>query len=140
MTSMEDIKKELGEYLLNKKLLAEKEKDLDELIAKAEKVTTELSDMPKGSPIVQDRMAEFSVMIVDLKNERLGQLIQMYKSKKRIEDNIDKLDQPYRDLLYFRYIRGHDLTQVANDINYNYTYTCDLHGKALLMYKRTEEI
>lgn len=138
MTNMEDIKKELGEYLQNKELLADKEKDLEELIAKAEKVTTELSDMPKGSPIVQDRMAEFSSMIVDLKNERLGQLIKMYKSKKKIEDSIDKLEQPYRNILYYRYIKGYDLTQVANKIHYNYTYTCDLHGTALIKYKSTE--
>lgn len=44
---MEETKKELGAYLQDKKLLKEKEEELEELIARATKITTELSDMPK---------------------------------------------------------------------------------------------
>lgn len=45
--NMEETKKELGAYLQDKKLLKEKEEELEELIARATKITTELSDMPK---------------------------------------------------------------------------------------------
>ena len=44
---MEDVKEELSSYLQDKKLLKDKEEDLEELITKATKITTELSDMPK---------------------------------------------------------------------------------------------
>lgn len=47
---MEETKKELGAYLQDKKLLKEKEEALEELIARATKITTELSDMPKRKP------------------------------------------------------------------------------------------
>ena len=132
---MEDIKKELSAYLQDEKLLKDKEEDLEELITRAEKITTELSDMPKGTPEIQDRIAEYAAEIVDLKNEKYDQIIKMYKTKKQIEDKIDLLDQPYRNILYYKYIKGYDLTKVANIVGYNYKWTCELHGNALQTYK-----
>lgn len=133
---MEETKRELGAYLQDKRLLKEKEDDLEELITRAEKITTELNDMPKGTPEIQDRMGELASQIVDMKNEKYGQLIKMYKTKKKIEDRIDLLEQPYRNILYFKYIKGKNLTEVANIINNEYKYTCTLHGEALQLYKK----
>lgn len=132
---MEEIKRELGAYLQDKRLLKEKEEDLEELITRAEKITTELNDMPKGTPEIQDRMGQLASQIVDMKNEKYGQLIKMYKTKKKIEDRIDLLEQPYRNILYFKYIKGFNLTKVANEIDYDYEYTKRLHGTALIKYK-----
>lgn len=136
---MEETKKELGAYLQDKRLLKDKEEDLEELITKATKITKELDDMPKGSPEIQDRMAQYAAQIVDLKNQKYDQLIKMYKTKKTIEDKIDLLEQPYRNILYYKYVKGLDLTQVANKINYNYKWTCELHGNALTKYKELDK-
>lgn len=133
---MEETKKQLSAYLQDKRLLKEKENELEELKAKATKITTELNDMPKGTPEIQDRMAEYASKIVDLKNEKYSQIIKMYKTKKEIEDKIDLLEQPYRNILYFKYIKGKNLTEVANIINNEYKYTCELHGTALQLYKK----
>ena len=133
---MEETKKELNAYLQDKRLLKEKENELEELKTKATKITTELNDMPKGSPEIQDRMAEYASKIVDLKNEKYSQIIKMYKTKKEIEDKIDMLEQPYRNILYYKYIKGLTLTEVAYKINYEYDYTRKMHGVALLKYKK----
>lgn len=136
---MEETKRELGAYLQDKKLLKEKEDDLEELITRATKITTELSDIPKGTPQLQDKMAELASQIVDMKNEKYGQIIKMYKTKKQIEDKIDLLEQPYRNILYFKYIKGKNLTEVANVIGYNYKWTCEMHGYALKKYKELDK-
>ena len=109
MRKTDDVKEELGQYLQDKKLLQEKELDLEELITRATKVTTEMSDIPKGSPKVEDRMAELTAQIVDLKNQKYDQIIKMYKTKKEIEDKIDLLKQPYKNILYYKYIKGEKL-------------------------------
>ena len=140
MTTIEEVKKELGAYLQEKALLKEKENALDELITRATKITTELSDMPKGTSEIQDRMAEYASMIADMKNEKYSQIIKMYKTKKEIEDKIDTLEQPYKNILYFKYIKGLNLTQVANEINYEYEYTKRLHGTALIKYQNTPKV
>lgn len=85
---------------------------------------------------MQDRMGEYAAKIVDLKNEKYSQLIKMYNTKKRIEDKIDMLEQPYRNILYYKYIKGYNLTKVANEIDYEYKYVCKLYGTALQMYKK----
>ena len=136
---MEETKRELGAYLQDKKLLKEKEDDLEELITRATKITTELSDMPNGTPKLEDRMAELASQIVDMKNEKYWQIIKMYKTKKQIEDKIDLLEQPYRNILYFKYIKGKNLTEVANVIGYNYKWTCEMHGYALKKYKELDK-
>ena len=136
---MEETKRELGAYLQDKKLLKEKEDDLEELITRATKITTELSDMPKGTSQLQDKMAELASQIVDMKDEKYGQIIKMYKTKKQIEDKIDLLEQPYRNILYFKYIKGKNLTEVANVIGYNYKWTCEMHGYALKKYKELDK-
>lgn len=132
---MEEVKKELEAYLYDKQLLKEKEEELEELKTRATKITTELSDMPKGTPEIQDKIGEYAAKIVDLKNEKYNQLIEMYKTKARIENKIDMLDQPYRNILYYKYIKGLSLTEVANEIKYDYNYTKSLHGTALLKYR-----
>ena len=131
----EEIKKELNAYLQNKKLLQDKEEDLEELITKATKINQELSDMPKGSSKIQDKMAEYASLIVDAKNEKYEQLIKMYKTKKEIEDKIEMLEQPYKNILHFKYIKGLSLTEVAYEIKYDYDYVKRMHGIALIKYK-----
>lgn len=139
MRKTDDVKEELGQYLQDKKLLQEKEHDLEELITRATKVTTEMSDMPKGSPKVEDKMAELTAQIVDLKNQKYDQIIKMYKTKKEIEDKIDLLKQPYKNILYYKYIKGEKLEKISLEIGYNYKWTCELHGEALLLYKQLDK-
>ena len=59
----------------------------------------------------------------------------MYQVKEEIENKIDMLEQPYRNVLYYKYIKGLSLTKVANEINYDYDYTRKIYGTALLKYK-----
>ena len=37
-----------------------------------------------------------------------------------LANKIDKIEQPYRNILYFRYIRGYNLTEVSNEIDEEY--------------------
>lgn len=76
-----------------------------------------------------------TTQIVDLKNEKYTQIIEMYKTKKKIEDKIDMLEQPYKNILFYKYIKGLSLTEVAHEIRYDYDYTRKMHGTALIQYK-----
>ena len=53
-----------------------------------------------------------------------------------IENKIDKIGQPYKNILYFRYIKGYNLTEVSAEINEEYDYTRKLHGIALIKYAK----
>ena len=56
-----------------------------------------------------------------------------------IEYKIDKLPQPYKNILYFRYIKGYNLTEVSNEIDVEYDYARKLHGIALVRYAKIGE-
>ena len=57
----------------------------------------------------------------------------------KIENKIDKIEQPYKNILYFRYIKGYNLTEVSGEIEEEYDYTRKLHGIALIKYTKIGE-
>lgn len=131
---LEKSKKELKDYIYDKKWVDERLEDIKERRGLIDKITHTLSDMPKGSPKVQDGQAESLVDLIDLTNEMENYLKELRIKQINIENKINKLSQPYKNILYFRYIRGYNLTEVANEIEAEYDYTRKLHGAALIKY------
>ena len=86
-----------------------------------------------------DNQAESLVKIIDETNELESLLLELRKRQIEIENKIDKIEQPYRNILYFRYIRGYNLTEVSNEIDEEYDYTRKLHGIALIKYAKLGE-
>lgn len=81
-------------------------------------------------------MAESLVEILDLTNEVEKDLRELKEKQIKIELKIDQLEQPYKNILYFRYIKGYNLTEVSNEIEEEYDYTRKLHGIALIKYTK----
>lgn len=139
MMTIEEAKQELREYIYNKKWIEEKLLDIQERRALLDNITSTISDMPKGTSKVIDKKAEELTKIMDDTNE-LQKYIENLKNKQlEIENKIDKMDQPYKNILYFRYIRGYNLTEVSNEIEEEYDYTRKLHGIALIKYSKLGE-
>ena len=132
-------KQELKDYIYNKKWIEGRLEDIQERRSLLDKITTTISDMPKGTPKVQDTNIESLVSILDDTNE-IGKYIKDLKEKQiEIENKIDKIEQPFRNILYFRYIKGYNLTEVSGEIEEEYDYTRKLHGIALTKYARLGE-
>ncbi len=83
---------------------------------------------------MEDKEAESLAEILDITNELEEYLKSLKEKQVKIETKIDKLAQPYKNILYFRYIKGYNLTEVSNEINEEYDYTRKLHGTALVRY------
>ena len=127
-------KQELKDYIYNKKWIEERLDDIKERRSLLEKITTTISDIPKGSPKVTDTSIESLVNILDDTNEIEKYIKDLKEKQLQIEDKIDKIEQPFRNILYFRYIKGYNLTEVSNEIEEEYDYTRKLHGIALIKY------
>ncbi len=137
--TIEDVKKELNAYKNDCKLIDKMQEQITYYETRLTSCTIEISDMPKGSPTIQDRMAEYIAKLEDLKAEKIVQLIELEDKKHNIEKYILQLDQPYKTLLYTTYIIGNSLTETAYEMEYEYKYTCKLHGKALVEYLKVRE-
>ncbi len=132
-------KQELKDYIYDKKWIEERLEDIKERKSLLEKITNTLTDMPKGSPKVTDPNIEILASIMDDTAEVEKYIQDLKKRQIEIENKIDKLEQPYRNILYFRYIKGHNLTEVSGEIEEEYDYTRKLHGVALLKYAQLGE-
>lgn len=133
---LESSKQELKDYIYEKKWIEERLEDIKERRSLLDKITSTLSDMPKGSKQIYDSQAENLTQILDLTNELEEYLKKLKEKQITIESKIDKIGQPYKNILYFRYIKGYNLTEVSAEIDEEYDYTRKLHGIALIKYAR----
>lgn len=130
MTNQEK-KKWLLEY---RKLDQDIERDMEELQrlkSRAEKITSMVSDMPKGSQ-QGDSLQRSVEKICELKaslNQRIDAAVE---KRKEIEAVIETLeDKTLQLLLRYRYIDGMTWEQIALKLNYSYMHVCRLHGQSL---------
>lgn len=128
-------KKWLLEY---RKLEQNIERDMEELQrleSRAEKITSMVSDMPKGSQ-QGDSLQRSVEKICELKvslNQRIDAAVE---KRKEIETVIETLeDKTLQLLLRYRYIDGMTWEQIAVKMDYCWRQVVRLHGSALSKIK-----
>ena len=90
-----------------------------------------LSDMPRTSRNVNDKEAENISKLIDSFDEMMQIIIQEEKKQKKIVEQINKIEFPYRNILFKVYIQGKSLVTVASEMNYDYKHMCYKNGIAL---------
>lgn len=130
MTNQEK-KKWLLEYRRLEQNIERDMEELQRLESRAEKITSMVSDMPKGSQ-QGDSLQRSVEKICELKaslNQRIDAAVE---KRKEIEAVIETLeDKTLQLLLRYRYIDGMTWEQIALKLNYSYMHVCRLHGQSL---------
>ena len=135
--AIQSVKQELREYREDIKYIIEKINDAEEVKSNVEKVTTELSfTKTSNSSIKEDRFAEAIIKLEDLKIECTEKMQKLLIKKFDIDDKIEALEQPYKNVLFYRYTRGKAWEEVATALGYDLSYTFDIHGEALYRYAK----
>lgn len=98
-----------------------------------------LSDMPKGSKQVYDNEAENLAKLIDMFNELMQKIIEEKESQNKIVEQVNKIEFPYRNILYKVYIQGKSLVTVASEMNYSYERMKHMNGIALLKFDESED-
>ncbi len=136
-TKVTKAKKELNEYRENIRYIEEKLNDTEEIRSKVEKVTTILSPTKTNSSNESpDKFADAISRLEDLKIDCSKKMEELLLKKFTIDDKIGKIEQPYKNILFYRYTRGKSWNDVANDLGYTRDYVCELHGEALYLYSK----
>lgn len=73
--------------------------------------------------------------LVDASEKAQAEVTQLCRTECEVSCTIDRVPEPYRTLLYERYINGKTWEQVAVRMNYSYRHTTKLHGTALNVLK-----
>lgn len=130
-------KQELNEYRENIKYIEEKLDDTEEVKAKIEKVTSALSlTKTNNSHESNDKFADAINKLEELKLDCSEKMKELLLKKFTIDDKIERVEQPYRNVLFYRYTRGKSWEDVAKELGYSRDYVCEMHGEALYLYSK----
>ena len=84
-----------------------------------------------GSKEVYDNEAEKLAKLLDMFNELMQIILDEKEKQKRIVEQVEQIEFPYRNILFKVYIQGKTLVKVADEMGYDYKHMCYKHGIAL---------
>ena len=118
--------------------IQQREEQIRELKSKAMGSGSLTSDSERvQTSISGDKMSENVSRYLDLQAEVEELLASYAETKNEIITAIQKLEDPrYIEILYKRYVGFETFDRIACDMNYNYTWICELHGQALLEFQK----
>lgn len=132
-----EAKEELRNYRYNIKYIEEKLQDIEETKALAFKVTSNLSQTKTSQTNANnDKIGDSIARLEQLKNISDYKIKKLLMKKFDIDDKIESLGFPYRDVLFYRYTRANDWAEVARKLGYSERWTLQLHGDALYYYSK----
>jgi len=124
-------RKDLKDYRYNQIWIEDQTEYIETQKETINKLNSTLSDMPKGSRVVYDNEIEKLAKLMDKFNELMDIVIEEKEKQKQIIESINKIEFPYRNILFKVYIQGKSLVTVASEMNYSYRDLCRKHGTAL---------
>ena len=134
---IEQCKQELKDYREDIKYIEEKLNDTEEVKGRIEKVTTILSlTKTSGGSIENDKFADGISKLEEIKLDCSERMKELLLKKFKIDEKIETVEQPYRNVLFFRYTRGKSWEETAKELGYTRDYVCELHGEALYLYSK----
>lgn len=126
-------RKDLINFNIHKKWTSARIKFYEEQKETINRLSSILSDMPKGSKSIYDTEAETLTNLLDKINELIQETKnETIKKEYEIKEQLNKLDDKYGLLLYHHYILGDSIKYIAKEILHNEVkYTYRLRDKAL---------
>lgn len=136
LEKIQNAKQELREYRDNIKYIDEKQNDVEELRTRIEKINNNITGMPnaKGDNPDKAPFEESLDRIQEIEKDCSKKLQDLLLKKYVVENKIEQLQQPYKSILYLKYIRGINLYKISEELNYSYKHVKRLHQEALEKY------
>ena len=126
-----EAKKELKEYIDDKRYIERKEEEILVLTERINKVTASYSDMPRGGASSKE---DLIAKKLDLEKDIYGYLIELVEKRAVVERTIQSLEARYRNILDFLYIEGRTLVDFAAKEDYSYRQVTRLLREAYKQY------
>lgn len=134
---IQEAKKELNEYRENIKYVEDKLEDTEEIKAKVEKITTTYSETKTNSSSESnDKFADAISRLDELKIDLTEKMKEVLVKKFIIDGKIEKVEQPFKNILFYRYTKGMSWNKVSDKMGYAIQYIWELHSEALYFYSK----
>ncbi|MDR2047569.1 MAG: DUF1492 domain-containing protein [Clostridiales bacterium] len=132
------VKDELSGYIYDSQYYNDKHND----IIKMNKQLMELSYKLQQLTNFNKDTATIEASIGELIREHLKEekfLLAALEKKHILERKLNEMKQPYRTILYFRYIHNMSFKEIANKMNYSDKRIYQLHREALELYSENAD-
>ncbi len=120
----EELKEFLESYLYDEQYLKEKIKELEKIKNRSER-------------IFEESVEDVTFVTVGQNEKQI--VLEIYLKKQKIENLFQQLQQPYKTLMYLKYINFCSFDQVADKMNYSTKRIYQLHNEALQMILKNIE-
>ena len=101
----------------------------------AKEFKTIINILNNKTQIVAD--SKKSLELEEIEKEQIDEenaLLNMIKQKHAVEERIDKLQQPYKSVLLYRYVSLYSFGEIAQKMNYSTKRIYQLHQKGVELY------
>ena len=71
--------------------------------------------------------------------QSLKNIIEVTKRQNTVERKINTLSQPYKNILFYKYVCKYETKQIAKRIGYSVTRIYQLHNQALELYENVQD-
>jgi len=136
MQTVEEAKKELKEYRENILYIKEQQEDIEELREILEKTTTRLSlTKTDNNGVSTDKFSDGLSRIDSIEKAKDKKLVALLVKKFVVDEKIDRLEYPWRDVLFMRYSRGKSWKYITHQLGFDDDRrSYQIHGEALQKY------
>lgn len=139
----EDVKQELENYIFDVEYFLEKSKEREKYKEDIESSILRIRSLSVYSSADTEAVEQRLNRVVERELREEETLIAILNKKQKMESIISRLDQPYRNILYLKYLRFYTYEQIADKMHYSSKRIYQLHSVALdkfiNMYLTVEE-
>lgn len=132
-------KKDLQQLYWTKKNIQALKNKLLELETAATRVTTQLSNDPKGPRSIEDKQSELVIKMIDVQDEINRQLAKAYEFMAKIEKAIENLPAREEYLIRLRYIEHESWIDICKALDYEWAQVHRVHAKALNLLAQKDD-
>lgn len=136
---MSSAKEELKQAYYKFKKADEMLEEYQRFKARAEKITATMSDSTARTNKTSDKVGDNAIKMADLKDKYNTLLLDAENEQVRIIQELNKVCEPYRTVLYKRYVQRQNFETIASEMYYSYITIIKMHGEALIKYERRNE-
>ena len=124
-------KEELMQYIDAQSKVDEALEEYEKYKGRAEKMTSIMSDMPRGNGGKSDKVGDNGSAMADLSRQYEERWIKAEQKRLYIIDRISVLKKLYREVLKMKYVEGYKIEEIACKKDKSYDRIKHIHREAL---------
>ena len=129
---------ELDSYIFDCQYFLEKSKDTESIKKEIDKTLHRINDMKLKNFDTKEVEGRLDILIENQAKEEKS-LQRLIVKKEDVEHRIENIPQPYKNILFLKYVKGNSFDEIAKKMHYSTKRIYQLHKEGIGIYKQYAE-